>query len=358
MHIYHKYLYKAVFLQFIAVLATLTGIVWITQSMRIVDLIVNKGINFLDFLKITMLLVPYLVFIIIPVALFFSGISVAYKFLLDKEMIILKSIGLSDFQIAKPFLNLAILIVGLSYIISCYVLPLSYGKFKDLQVYFRNNYASILLEEGVFSSQVNKLTLYVDKKIDEKTYGGIVVYDNREVNNPKVVFAKEGKIFKTQNNSWFELYNGSHQEKNISGDGLSVLYFDKYSINFSLFEEDYIRTIEPNEKYITELFDISPDEESKRNKLISHGHFRLSWPLNSLALMMLATSMLITNSYQRKEGVYRNLVVGILGIGFIILSILFNNFTLHNLNFAVLMYLAPIVLMIFALIRFKGANNL
>lgn len=356
MQIYTKYLFKTLTFQFLAILVTLTGIVWITQSMRIVDLIVNKGISFWDFIKISTLLIPYLSFIIIPISVFFSGISVIYKFLLDKELIILKTSGLSNFQVAKPFLYFSLVIMVFSYLVSFYLLPFSYGKFKDLQIHFRNNYASILLEEGVFSSQVNKLTIYVDKKLDDYTYQGIIIYDNRQENNSKMVFAKEGKILRDQNSSWFELYEGSHQEKNLTTGAISVLYFDRYSINFSLLEEEYIRTTEPNEKYISDLFNINPEEENKRNKLISHAHFRLSWPLNSLALMMIAASILITSKYQRKERSFKTFSVGMLGIGILIIFLLVNNLTLHNLNFAILMYLLPVVSTLLSLLKLRAFN--
>jgi len=298
----------------------------------------------MDFLLVASLLIPYLSFIVIPPAAFCTTIIILHKFLIDKELIILKNIGLNNIQIAKPFLLFSFLITLISYSISLYFLPISYSKFKNLQIYFKDHYASILLEEGVFSSQMSNLTVYVDKKIDDTTYNGIFVFDNRESAKPKIISAQQGKIIKSTSDSWFELYQGSHQEKNLKTGNINILFFDKYSLNLNLFGEDTARLmIEPNERYVNQLFFISPEEHDKKNKLITNGHFRITWPLYCITFLLIPCAFLITGQYYRKQRHIKNLIIAGIGLLVIILTILFNNLTLHNLNFGILMYLNPLI---------------
>jgi lipopolysaccharide export system permease protein len=355
MNLYTKYIIKNLFYQFVAITLTLTIIVWITQSMRIVDLIVNKGISILDFLKITGLLLPYLIFIIMPASLFLAGIALIYKFSIDKELMILKNIGLSNFQIIHPILYFSVIITLLSYLISFYFLPLSYVKFKNLQMYFRSHYASILLEEGVFNAQVSNLTVFVDKKIDNNNYEGILVYDNRNLNKPKVIFAHRGRILNSTTDPSFELHNGTHQEKSIKNGNISLLYFDKYSLNLNILDSKNDRLIELNEKYITELFKISPEDQEKKNKLMAHGHFRISWPLYCISLILVGTTILVSNEYQRNERLNKIIFTLLLGLGIIVFSILFNNLALYNLYLSIFMYLTPILPIWFSIYFLKNS---
>ena len=65
-----RYVFRTAAYAFLAGLTALTGIVWVTQALRQVDLLTNKGQSLLVFLSITGLTTPSLVAIIAPVALF------------------------------------------------------------------------------------------------------------------------------------------------------------------------------------------------------------------------------------------------------------------------------------------------
>ena len=67
-----RYLFRTVGNTFLGSLATLTAIIWVTQALKQLDLMTNKGQTILVFLTITGLGVPFLTAMIAPVALFAS----------------------------------------------------------------------------------------------------------------------------------------------------------------------------------------------------------------------------------------------------------------------------------------------
>jgi len=77
----------------------------------------------------------------------------------DSEIIVFKASGISNFNIMKPAINFSILCTIISFFIAFYFLPASYREFKDMQSFIKNNYASILLQEGVFSKPTKDLTI-------------------------------------------------------------------------------------------------------------------------------------------------------------------------------------------------------
>src|SRR5690606_33110333 len=133
---------------------TLTGIIWLTQSLRFIDFIVNRGLGLASFVYLSSLLLPFLLSIIMPVALYSAILFVYNKLIMDSELVVLKSVGVSRFGLAKPALIIGGGVMLFSYFISLYLLPASYREFKDMQMYIRNTYASVLLQEGVFNSPV------------------------------------------------------------------------------------------------------------------------------------------------------------------------------------------------------------
>ena len=62
-----RYIFRQLAGATIFVAATLTGVVWLTQSLRFVEMIVNRGLSVPLFLYFTMLLLPSFLFIIIQI---------------------------------------------------------------------------------------------------------------------------------------------------------------------------------------------------------------------------------------------------------------------------------------------------
>ncbi len=63
------YVAKMTLTSFLIVLVSLTGVIWITQALRNIDLMTGQGQTILVFLGISGLIIPLLVSIIAPIAL-------------------------------------------------------------------------------------------------------------------------------------------------------------------------------------------------------------------------------------------------------------------------------------------------
>ena len=74
-----------------------SGVIWLTQSLRFVDLILNKGLSLGLFLYMTVLLLPSLLATILPIALFIAILYAYYHLISDREILVLKTRHLNDF---------------------------------------------------------------------------------------------------------------------------------------------------------------------------------------------------------------------------------------------------------------------
>lgn len=338
MQIYSKHLIMRVAIYSMILSIALTGVLWITQSVRVMDLIVNKGIKISDFLMLSAYLLPSLMFIIMPIATLGATISILSKANHDKEIIVLKSFGLSTFQIMKPFIYSALLFTALGYVFSLYLLPKSYQEFKHLQSFLRNHYASTMLEEGVFSDKINDFIIYIEKREKNNSFSNIFAYSTKQQGKAITIIAEKGKI--DNDTSQFIVQNGVHQEHNLSTNQITMMTFDHYTIDISFLYEylESKRILEPTERFVHELFNIKDAEVENKNKFISNAHQRLVWPIFCLGFTVFASYILITRTYSRSPSWKKNIPLISISITILALSVMLQNLSLQYIRCVWLMY--------------------
>ena len=81
---------------------SLMSILWLTQSLRFVELVTNKGLPLSLFIKMTSCLMPRLFALLSPISLFVAVLFVYNRMLSDRELVVMKSAGISPWQNAKP----------------------------------------------------------------------------------------------------------------------------------------------------------------------------------------------------------------------------------------------------------------
>jgi len=318
---------------------SLTGIVWLAQSLRFIDLIVNRGLSVSLFLYLTTLLMPSLLAVVLPVALFCATLYTYNKLQNDSELIVFGSSGLSRFQLAWPAILMALLLTAVSYSISLYLLPKSFREFKDLQYFIRNNYASVLLQEGVFNTPTKGMTVYVRKREPDGMLRGILVHDNSNPEHPITMMAKQGRLVNSASGPKFILHQGNRQEINHDTGQLSLLHFDDYTLNISIYTQgEQIRWREPKERYLHELFDPKDTPKNLYSKLQAEAHQRLTWPVYNLVLCLVALSTLLSGEFNRR-GHWKRIVIGTLAtIGIVAIALSIQNLAARIPHFTILMY--------------------
>ena len=180
----NRYIFAQVLAATVAITVGLTFAVWLTQSLRLIDFIVNRGLPATTFLYFIGLLLPSFIGIVLPIAAFCAVLFVYHKLINDSEMVVLRAAGLSQIQLSRPALRLGFVVIVISYAISLYFLPASYRAFKDLQYQLRSDFSTVLLQEGAFNTVTAGITVYVRERTSDGELLGILVYDTRESGEP------------------------------------------------------------------------------------------------------------------------------------------------------------------------------
>ena len=179
MRIFTKYLFKDQVKPTVTALFVLLSIIWLMQSLRFMDYIINKGLDLSTFLWITALIIPSMLIVILPLSLF-AGATYAYKRLNDdNELSALYASGQSKWCIIWPSMFMATIIMTLCYSMTLWFMPAGMTEFKKLQHDIRQSGGKILLEEGAFNQMGKDTMVYIRKKHDDYKLSGILVHDTK-----------------------------------------------------------------------------------------------------------------------------------------------------------------------------------
>lgn len=343
----------------IIVALTLTSIIWLSQSLRFIDLIVNKGLDVGTFLYLSILLIPSLLIIILPISLFVSVLYIYNKLTSESELLVFKSAGVSRVGLAYPALLVAGGVALLSYLISFYMLPASYREFKDMQEFIRNNYASALLQEGVFSTPVERLTVYIESRDAEGVLHGILVHDARNPERPITMMAQQGILQQTSSGARFQLINGNRQEIDRKNGNLSLLYFDSYPLDLSVYAssaEKRFRVAE--ERYLNELFFPQENDPKINNRMIAEGHHRIAWPFFAITLTLIALAVLLSGQLNRRGQWKRMLSATFFVVILVVVDLGLKNIVSERPYLAVLMYVNTLLPAVFCLYILITSTNI
>ena len=281
----------------------LLGVVWLTQSLRFIDMIVNRGLSASQFLYFTLLLLPGVLAVILPVALLCGVLFTYHRLSFDSEIVVMKGAGLSQRALAVPAVVMALAITFAAYGLTLYAQPSGFRAFKDQQFMFRHNYATVLVREGAFNEIVEDVTVYVRERRGGELRG-ILVHDDRKPNRPITVMAERGILARTPAGPRFVMENGNRQERRRDSDRLSLLYFDRYELDLALIaKRPDMRWREPGERYIDELlFPNDPDiADRHRDEFRAEAHKRLVTPLYCIAFVLIALAGILSGEFDRRH---------------------------------------------------------
>ena len=97
-----RYILRQCFSMMIFITAALSAAVWLAQSLRLVDLIVNRGLAIEVFLYLALLILPRFLDIVLPIGAFIAVLFVFNRLTSESELVVMRAAGLSHLRLAWP----------------------------------------------------------------------------------------------------------------------------------------------------------------------------------------------------------------------------------------------------------------
>src|ERR1700710_1126373 len=227
------YIFRQVLFALVVATGGLTALIWLTQSLRFVDLVVNRGLSFFVFIHLTALLIPSFVAVTLPITTYVVIQAIYQRMATDRELTVMRAAGLSPWALARPALAVALLATVVGYGLSLWAVPAATADFRAFQWEIRNRLAAFLLQDGVFTPLSDKLTVYVRSSDQDGTLPGILVDDARDPTAHATILAERGRLIDSPTGPRVLLLDGSRQEIDHQSGRLDMLTFKQNEIDMA-----------------------------------------------------------------------------------------------------------------------------
>ena len=230
--IFEKF-FEEVLLYFLFILGTLSVIVWIIQSVNYLDLVTEDGHSLKVYAYYSLLNLPKIISRILLFVLFLSICLVIINYERRNEIIIFWINGISKIQFVNRIIKFSVFFLAIQLFFALFLVPFTQDKAKS---FVRNSdigYLKNIIKEKSFFDGVKNLTIFVDKKENNKIYD-VFIKDNKSSDTTQTIYASEGLIKQEDGSTYLILSNG----KFINNDRgfISSFSFDKTKISLSVYE--------------------------------------------------------------------------------------------------------------------------
>lgn len=297
------YIAKQILIGFLLISFSLMSIIWLTQSLRFVDLITNKGISAGLFAELTSLLMPRIFTILAPISLFAAILFVYNRMLSDRELVVMKAAGISPWDNAKPALLCGIVMALLNIWVMNFGIPMAENRFNDLQWQVKNDVSHLMFREGEFTTLQHGLTVFITTHEPDGSVGGILINDERNPKTKSTVSAELGRIVQTEKGPRIILVHGNRQEINRQNNQFSSILFDRYSVDFGAKESKKKSEAGVREKTLTELLTAASNPELSPKEVrrwIVEGNKRFTTPFLNIVFALIACTGLLIGNFNRR----------------------------------------------------------
>ena len=329
-----RYVFRQTVTLALAFTLVFTAAVWLVQSLRLIDLIVNRGLSLAIFLKLAMLIMPRFIEVVLPISIFLAVLFSYNRLISESELIVMRASGLSQATLARPVLLLAGAGVIVLLALSTYLLPAAFREFKDLQFEIRGRFASALIQEGVFTTISDRFSVYIRTRDRRGELGGILIQDTRDPKKPVTLLAERGALVDGTDGPRVLMVNGSRQQYELDTGKLAVLSFDRYTLELASGKDaSGTRSREAEELYFHELL-----EPGAPPNLVSEMHLRLVTPFDALVFALIPLACLLPGDFNRRGQGRRILVATISAILFEVVDLGTKNLVSHEVAALPLLY--------------------
>jgi len=344
---------------FLLFLTLMTIVVWLTQSLRLLDLVINRSQSAGMFAYLTMLMLPTLLTIIIPIAFFAGALYALHRLNNDSELVVMWAAGFSRWQLAAPVLMAAAMAMALTYLCSLYLVPLSERTMKAAVFDIRADIGAAILHEGSFTTPAEGLTVFIRELESNGEIRGILVHDNRDAKRPTTYIAENGMFVETTEGPRLIMRAGHVEQSENGGAKLSVLKFDRYVFNLDQFgSPQRDSSLEIHERFLSEL--LYPQFKNARQArragaYLAEAHNRLSSPLYVLAFALMALAAAANGATARGSYALRLLAVSVAAAGLRVLGYGVQAMAARAPAWNAAMYLLPLLASALATADLMGA---
>jgi lipopolysaccharide export system permease protein len=295
-----RYLCREVTTPFVLGLLIFTFILLAARILKLVELVVNRGVPVFQMLQIFLYITPAFFEVTVPMAFLLALFWGLGRLSADREIIALKSSGLSLYQLALPVGACTAVVLICSFFLTLFVRPWSNTALKQAFYEVTKTRVTAGLKDKTFNDAFEGLVIYAEEIQPPGTLlKGVMIADTREAQRKNTIFAQSGVIIASEDSQTLtlKLLDGTIHSVALLGKSYQTTRFSVYDVTLNLmtaFPEARKPDRDPQDRPIAELLQVirkkTAEQADAREELVEW-HRRLSLPFANVVFGLIALSL-------------------------------------------------------------------
>ncbi|RMH06318.1 MAG: YjgP/YjgQ family permease [Nitrospirae bacterium] len=318
-----RYIFRELLPPFWVSLAALCFIVFTKEMLRLVELLVAKGIGMVSVFKIILHLMPSFLVLTLPIAGLIASITAFGRLSSDKELIAMRAAGVSLFRISLPVAVFSSLVFALTVFFSQWGQPWSNISLKKLALSLIQDQLAVALDTGVFNNPVPGLMVYVPESPAGTPPAGIFIADQRDAAKSMVITAERFQFIHDPARTYLglRLYNGTIHHVPTDHEQHHQASFQSYDLKLDFSEAFRIQRPErPSYDQILQKLQETHWRDTGALRRLMEYYKDVAFPVASFLLTMLGLPVGIVS---KRSGRIAGMTIGIvIMVGYYLLNVL------------------------------------
>ena len=230
----YSYLATELLAPFFASFLILYGVFFLVRLIPLLDVVLELGINFTDFIRLFSYIFPHMLLYVIPMASM-TGVIIGFTRLTnDREILALKSCGISLRQMLPPVVIVAAIIAGLTGYFSVHLIPAGEVAMRQLMFQLAKEKIDRGIKEKKFTEALGDMVVYVDRIDDDQQWHGVYVSDMRNRKQPIIIMARHGTMVADVQQMAVTIVLNNGTLHNTDGQDSQIIRFTRYQLQIPL----------------------------------------------------------------------------------------------------------------------------
>lgn len=314
---FDKYLMSQLLMLFGFFALVLVLVYWVNRAVVLFDQLIANGQSAAVFLEFSVLSLPNVIRIVLPIAAFAGTIYVTNRLTTESELIVVQATGFSPWRLARPVLVFGMIVALLASVLGHFLVPASLRQLAVRSDEIAQNMTARLLTEGQFIHPADLVTFYIREISPQGELLNIFLSDARNPNAEVTYTAREALLIRGEVAPTLIMFDGMAQAYDAENRLLSVTRFDDLAFDLSgLVDLSGVGGIRPQELSTRVLLQASETTQAltgaSRNTLVSEAHERFGNALNGLIAPLVGFATLLLGGFSR-FGIWRQ-IIGAIGL--------------------------------------------
>ena len=293
----------------------LVAVYWVNRAVGLFDQLIGDGQSAVVFLEFSMLTLPNVIRLVLPISAFAASVYVANRLMQESELVVMQATGFSAFRLARPVLYFGLIVAGMMMLLMHVLVPASRTALADRSAEISQNVTARFLKDGQFLHPGDGITLYIREVAATGELLDLFLADDRKPETRATYTARRALFVRAETGPKLLMFDGMVQVLTSETGSLSIIRFSDFTYDLAGLIATQTRSARSADEASTaELLAASPaliaETGESRAALVFEAHNRLAQPFLATAAALIGFASLLLGAFSR-FGLWRQVLIAV-----------------------------------------------